>query len=176
MKFLICTIFMLSVFSRSMAQLSEAENTEGHFKFSYPQTWFAKSDGTITDVFSPEEGAEDIWQEYLGVSIGEANGLTLQEAFDYYINADFPEYYPEFAVLGTGKETINGLASQWALCSYSASGTANNKFKSATIYNLFYLIVKNDMLYFINGIAVETEYYRFEETFQKIIRSFQVTQ
>ncbi len=175
MKVLLTGILILFTLSEGLAQQQVAENTEAHFTFSYPSTWFAKSDGTITDVFSPEEGAEDVWQEYLGVSIGEANGLTLQEAFDYYIKTDFPEYYPEFTVLRSGKETINGLSAQWALCSYGASGTANNKFQSAIINNLFYLILKNDVLYFINGIAVETEYPRFEKTFLDIIRTFHVT-
>lgn len=175
MRLLIIKIFILFTSSSVLAQLSVAENTEAHFKFSYPSTWFAKNEGTITDVYSPEEGAEDVWQEYLGVSIGEANGLTLQESYDYYIKTDFPEYYPEFAVLRSGNETINGLPARWALCSYGASGTANSKFQSAIIYNLFYLILKNDVLYFINGIAVETEYPRFEETFLEIIRTFQVT-
>jgi len=175
MRIFIFTLLILFSFAEINAQLPVAENTEGNFSFSYPPTWFAKSEGTITDVFSPEEGADDIWQEYMGVSIGEANGLTLQEAFDYYIHTDFPDYYPEFKVLRSGNETINGLSSQWALCSYSASGTANAKHQSAIIYNLFYLLLKKDILYFINGIAVETEYPRFEETFLNIIRTFRVT-
>jgi hypothetical protein len=116
-----------------------------------------------------------VWQEYLGISTGAANGLTLDEAFDYYIKTDFPDYYPNFSVINSGKETINGLPARWALCSYRADGAANNESKSAVIYNLFYLFLKDDVLYFLNGIAVESEYPRFEDTFRQIARSFSVS-
>lgn len=150
-------------------------NEVGRYQITIPDSWSEKIESAITDVYSPDEGGNDVWQEYMGISTGDANGLTLEEAFNYYIKTDFPDYYPQFNVLKSGKENIYGLTAQWALCSYRADGAANNESKSAVIYNLFYLLLKDDVLYFINGIAVENEYPRFEKTFRQIARSFSVS-
>jgi hypothetical protein len=175
MKTITVAAVICSVISTVFAQTHQVKNEEGNYNITAPATWMPKKEGTITDLYSPEEAADDVWQEYLGISTGEANGLSLEEAFDYYIKTDFPEYYPQFQVIESGKETIGGLPTLWALCSYDASGTAHTEKKSAVVYNLFYLILKDDVLYFLNGIAVETEYPRFDETFRQIIRSFSLS-
>lgn len=175
MKNLVVLVFLISPYIPLMAQTKRVENTEGQYSITVPANWMINQEGPVTDVYSPEEGTEDLWQEYLGISTGEANGLMLQEAFDYYIKSDFPEYYPEFRILKSGKETINGMPALWTLCAYGASGNVNNLTKSAVIYNLFYLLQKDDTLYFLHGIAVESEYPRFEDTFRQIIRTFSLT-
>ncbi|WKZ59544.1 MAG: hypothetical protein QY309_16995 [Cyclobacteriaceae bacterium] len=166
-------LFLLSAFL-SFGQ-KQVTNEEGGYRITIPESWGVKKEATVTDVYSPDEGGQDVWQEYLGISTGAANGLTLDEAFNYYIKTDFPEYYPNFSVINSGKETVSGLPVRWALCSYRADGAANNESKSAVIYNLFYLFLKDDVLYFLNGIAVESEYPRFEDTFRQIARSFSVS-
>lgn len=168
------TIFFLFCTFLSFAQ-KQVTNETGGYRITIPDSWGAKKEATVTDVYSPDEGGQDVWQEYLGISTGEANSLTLDEAFDYYLKTDFPDYYPNFSVIHSGKETINGLPARWALCSYRADGSANNESKSAVIYNLFYLLLKDDVLYFLNGIAVESEYPRFEESFRQIARSFSLS-
>ncbi|MBX2968964.1 MAG: hypothetical protein KF803_06315 [Cyclobacteriaceae bacterium] len=173
MKTVSIYFFLLSAFL-SFGQ-KQVTNEEGGYHITIPDSWGVKKEATVTDVYSPDEGGQDVWQEYLGISTGEANGLSLDEAFDYYIKTDFPDYYPNFSVINSGKETVSGLPVRWALCSYRADGAANNESKSAVIYNLFYLFLKGDVLYFLNGIAVESEYPRFEEPFRQIARSFSVS-
>jgi hypothetical protein len=175
MKFSALLFFMIFSSVTVMAQTKRVQNAEGQYSITAPSDWAINIEGSVTDAYSPEEGKEDLWQEYLGISTGDANGLTLQQAFDYYIKIDFPGYYPEFRVLETGKETINGMTALWTLCSYGASGNVNNLTQSAVIYNLFYLFLKDDTLYFLHGIAVDTEYPRFDESFRQIIRSFSVS-
>ena len=159
----------------SVAQSRVIENKSGGYSISVPTTWTEKTEGTTTDVYPPEEGELDEWTEFVGVSIAEANELSLDEAFQYYLTEDFPSYYPGFTVVKKGEETINGLNAKWMLYSFSNAGTSNSSAKAATLYNVFYLFHKNDVLYSINGIAEKSYYPTYEQDFLGVIRSFRPT-
>lgn len=158
----------------TVAQSRVIENKSGGYSIAIPATWTEKTDGTTTDVYPPEEGELDEWTEFIGVSIAEANGLSLDEAFQYYLTEDFPSYYPGFTVVKKGEETIHGLKATWMLYSFSNAGTSNPSAKAATLYNVFYLFHKNDVLYSINGIAEKSYYPAYEQDFLSVIRSFRL--
>jgi len=170
-------LFCLSILISytSAAQSRVFENKEGKYKISIPENWRERVEGTTTDIFAPEDGELDVWQEFLGVSLSESNGLTLDEVFTYYIKEDFPGYYQNFKVEKTGEETINGQKMKWVLYSFTSSTTVNGKPQVATLYDIFYLTLKKDTLYSLNGIAEKGYYPTLEPGFLNIIRSFSIT-
>jgi len=156
------------------AQSRVFENTEGKYKISIPANWKERVDGTTTDVFAPDDGDMDVWQEFVGVSLSEANGLSLEEVFTFYMKEDFPGYYKNFKVERSGDEIINGQKMKWMVYSFTSSTTVNGKPQTATLYDIFYLTVKKETLYSLNAIAEKGFYPKLEPGFLSIIRSFQL--
>lgn len=173
-RFSLLSIFLLVLPFSNFAQSRFFENKEGGYKILIPLNWTERVDGTTTDVLAPEEGEFDVWQEFVGVSLSESNGLTLDEVFTYYMKEDFPVYYQNFKVEKSGTETIHGQTMKWMLYSFSSSTTVNGKAKSATLYDIFYLTLKNETLYSLNAIAEKEFYQKMEADFLAIIRSFQL--
>lgn len=169
------TYFLILLPFNLLSQNRVIENKSGGYSLSIPASWTEKSDGTTTDVYPPEEGELDVWTEFIGVSVAEANGLSLDEAFQYYITQDFPSYYSNFIIVKKGEEIINGLKARWVLYSFSNTGASNDALKSATLYNIFYLIHKKDILYSLNGISEKSLYPTYEKDFLGIVRSFRIT-
>jgi hypothetical protein len=174
MKSLIIYFLILLTFT-SFAQNRIIENKSGGYSISVPGSWTEKTDGTTTDAYPPEEGDLDVWTEFIGVSVAEANGLSLDEAFQYYITQDFPSYYSSFTIVKKGEEVISGLKARWVLYSFSNTGASNDALKSATLYTIFYLIHKKDFLYSINGISEKSHYPTYEKDFLSVARSFRIT-
>jgi len=174
MKSLIIYFLILLPFTL-LAQNRIVENKSGGYSISVPASWTEKTDGTTTDVYPPEEGELDVWTEFVGVSVAEANGLSLDEAFQYYVTQDFPSYYSNFTIVKKGEEIINGLKTKWVLYSFSNTGASNDTLKSATLYNIFYLIHKKDILYSLNGISEKSHYPTYEKDFLGVVRSFRIT-
>jgi len=150
-----------------LSQNRVIENKSGGYSISVPASWTEKSVGTTTDVYPPEEGELDVWTEFIGVSVA--------EAFQYYITQDFPSYYSNFIIVKKGEEIINGLKAKWVLYSFSNTGASNDALKSATLYNIFYLIHKKDILYSLNGISEKSHYPTYEKDFLGVVRSFRIT-
>lgn len=153
-----------------MAQSRTIPNKAGGYIITFPKDWKERIDGSTTDIFAPDDSEYDVWQEFVGVSVAESNGLTLEETFNYYMTEDFPGYYTNFQLIKKGAEVIHGQACKWAI--YSFSNSTNND--AATLYNLFYLTLKNDTLYSLNAIAEKSGYPKLELDFLSIIRSFQI--
>ena len=154
----------------TVAQSRIFENKEGKYTITVPQNWKERVDGTTTDIFAPDEGKLDVWQEFLGISLSETNGLTLEETFTYYMKEDFPGYYKDFKIVKQGEEVISGRKAKWALYSFSNSAKAN----ATTLYNLFYLTQKSETLYSLNAIAEKGYYPKLEATFLSMVHSFKI--
>ena len=169
------SFFLLSVLiSSAQAQSRGYENKEGNYSVSIPEKWRERTDGTTTDILAPEDGEFDVWQEFVGVSLSESNDLSLEEVFTYYIKEDFPGYYKNFKIEKSGEETINGQKMKWVLYSFTSSSTVQGKTQSATLYDIFYLTLKNKTLYSLNAIAEKEYYQKLEADFLRIIRSFRI--
>jgi hypothetical protein len=159
-------IISLSGFSQTRVY----ENKSGGYKVSIPENWKERVEGTTTDIFAPDDGTFDVWQEFVGVSLSESNGLSLHDIFTYYIKEDFPGYYQNFNIVKQGEETINGQHFKWVLYSFSNTSKA----EATTLYNLFYLTLKKETLYSLNAISEKSGYPKLEPGFLTIIRSFQI--
>lgn len=158
----------------STAQTSVYENKAGKYTISIPENWKERVDGTTTDIFAPDEGELDSWQEFVGVSLSESNGLSLEDAFTFYLEQDFPGYYQNFTVEKSGEEIINGQPMKWMLYSFTSSTTSDGVPVTITLFNIFYLTLKGDTLYSLNAIAEKGYYLKLEPDFLAIIRSFQI--
>jgi hypothetical protein len=173
MRFLLQqALFLLSLLMISFAGHSQKiyENKEGGYKVTVPANWKERIEGTTTDILVPDDGELDAWQEFVGVSLAESNGLSLNDIFTYYIKEDFPGYYQNFNIVKQGEETINGQKFKWVLYSFSNSPKPD----AATLYNLFYLTSKKETLYSLNAISEKSGYAKLEPAFLNVIRSFQL--
>ena len=166
----IMSISFLLILYVSYGQSKTFENQNGNYKISMPHDWAVRVDGTTTDMLVPDEGDLDAWQEFVGVSLSESNGLTLNDIFTYYMKEDFPGYYQNFKIVKQGEEIINGENFKWVLYSFSNSPKPD----AATLYNLFYLTLKKDILYSLNAISEKSGYAKLEPAFLTVIRSFQL--
>jgi hypothetical protein len=166
------SLFLLLVSLVGHTQARVYENKLGNYKISIPANWKERVEETTTDIFVPDEGELDAWQEFVGISLSESNGLSLNDVFAYYIKEDFPGYYQNFKIVKQGQETINGQNFKWVLYSFSNSSTPD----AAILYNLFYLTLKKDMLYSLNAISEKSGYAKLEPAFLNVIRSFQLNQ
>ena len=173
MKLYTPLLFVFCTFHVSAQQ--DFENRKGGYKISIPEKWKVEQEGEITEVYAPDEGEMDTWRERLEISLTDANDLTLEEAYTFYVKDDLPQAYNNFAIVRQGEETIHGLEAKWVLFSFSGSGTVGETEVSFTLYNLFYLTVKNNKLFMLNGIAEKDYFSKLESGYLKIVRSFQLT-
>jgi len=151
------------------------QNKKGGYQITAPEGWTVELDDEITSVYAPDEEEMDTWKEKLEISLTDANDLTLEDAFNFYLQDDLPSMYNGLKIVRQGEEIINGLNTKWVLFSFSGSGTLGTTEVSFTLYNLFYLTLKNNKLFMLNGIAEKDYYQKLESDYLKIVRSFQVT-
>jgi hypothetical protein len=179
-RFLVVSLLMLEGIHAVAQSPLSFTNTEGRYRITPLAEWRAKAIGNSTYVYAPADGAMDPWDEKIDISIAEANDNNVDEAFDFFINTDFPETYAKFSVLKKGEEIIHGVKARWAVFSFSGSGAAEGANESntvtATLQTLFYLIEKNNKLYFITGITEKSLFGKFEPDFRRIIRTIEITE
>jgi hypothetical protein len=173
--------FLISLIAGPL--VSEAQtpykNEAGQYFITPLTGWVVTADGNVTNVYAPDESAMDTWSEKLEVSTGEANDVNLNDAFNYYIKKEFPEAYNKFEVISQGDESINGLKAKWAVFLFTASGTAgsgteNETAMSAPLQAIFYLLEKNNTLYFLVGVTEKSYFSTYEQSFRTITRSFRL--
>lgn len=181
---MIRTLFLLSFVFISLsiyAQSTPHINDEGRYSFTPLRGWTTRESGNQSFVYAPEDGTMDSWSEKLDFSLADGEGITLEAAFDFYINTDFPAAYEKFKLVAKGDEKINGLDAKWATFTFSASGQAANATSSgdstisATLQAVFYVIKKNDTLCLMNGVTEKSLFPKFDLPFRTIIRTFRVT-
>lgn len=168
-------IFFFLFFTLGAAAQEIFQNKKGGYQISVPKRWTVEEEDDITSVYAPDEEEMDTWKEKLEISLTDANDLTLEDAFNFYIQDDLPTMYNGLKIIRQGEEVINGLNTKWVLFSFSGSGTLGTTEVSFTLYNLFYLTLKNNKLFMLNGIAEKDYYQKLESDYLKIVRSFQVT-
>jgi hypothetical protein len=177
-------LFFFSLVSLSVNVCAQAPsaytNSEGRYAFTPLTGWKVQVRGSESSVYAPLDGAMDSWDEKLEFSIAEGEDVELNDAFDFYINTDFPAAYGKFKLLNQGSEEINGLKARWAIFTFSAQGTAagatgsGDSTLSATLQALFYVIKKDNSLYLVNGVTEKNLFSKFESPFRTIIRTFRV--
>lgn len=179
MLFVLSTILIL--LDAGAQNPGEFTNATGGYSFTPSAGWTVRVNGSDSFVYAPEDGDMDQWDEKLDFSKVDGEDITLEDAFDFYVNTDFPEAYAKFKVVAQGDEKINGLPAKWVVFSFSASGeaadaTASENTISATLQALFYVIKKDNALYLINGVTEKNLFSRFDLPFRTIIRTFRVNQ
>jgi hypothetical protein len=162
------------------AQSAPYLNAEGGYSFTPLSGWRVRASGNESFVYAPEDGNMDSWSEKLDISIADGEDIVLEDAFDFYINTDFPAAYERFKLIAKGDEQINGLPAKWATFIFSASGQAANVTSSgdstlsATLQAIFYVIKKDNSLYLVNGVTEKSLFPKFDLPFRTIIRTFRV--
>ena len=161
-------------FNFSASAQKPFQNKIGGYQIIIPAQWTVDQEDELTIVYAPDEEEMDTWREKLEISITDAIDLTLEDAFNYYVHDDLPTIYNGLKIIRQGEEDINGLKAKWVLFSFSGSGTLGTTEVSFTLHNLFYLVLKDNKLYMLNGIAEKDYFQKLESDYLKIVRSFQV--
>jgi hypothetical protein len=174
--------FLFASSLNTLAQPStDYHNTEGRYSFTPLSGWTVRTSGNESFAYAPEDGNMDSWSEKLDFSIADGKDIALEDAFDFYINTDFPAAYGKFKLVEKGEEQINGLRAKWATFTFSATGQAANGMSagdstiSATLQAIFYVIKKDNTLYLVNGVTEKSLYPKFDLPFRTIIRTFRAT-
>lgn len=174
-------LLLVSVSLNVCAQASSAyTNSEGRYSFTPTAGWKVQASGSESSVYAPPDGGMDPWDEKLEFSVTDGEDIELNDAFDFYINTDFPAAYGKFKLVNQGSEEINGLKAKWATFTFSAQGTAaggtgsGDSTLSATLQALFYVIKKGNSLYLVNGVTEKNLFPKFDLPFRTIIRTFRV--
>ncbi len=180
LRFLVFTGLLLAA-TVSFAQnpLTVTSKT-GQYSITPLPGWRVTETNGSMYIYAPADGAMDPWDEKLDISTAEANDNTIDEAFDFFIGTDFPETYLKFTLIKKGEEVIHGVPARWVEFTFSgfseAEGANENNSVSASLHVLFYLLLKDNTLYFINGVTEKSLFNRFEPDFRAIIRTFQITE
>ncbi|CAN0473318.1 unnamed protein product [Phaeothamnion confervicola] len=180
MRFLIFILLVFCSLSLCAQPSQEYTNPEGGYAFKPLIGWTVRTKSNESFAYAPEDGNMDSWSEKLDFSIADGDGIELEDAFDFYINTDFPTAYKKFKLIGKGDEQINGLSAKWALFTFSAFGEAagatgsGDSALTATLQAVFYVIKKDKSLYLVNGVAEKSLYPKFDLYFRTIIRTFRV--
>lgn len=172
MKYSIILLSFFFTFDAAAQQIFQ--NKKGGYQLTVPEKWTTRQENEITSVYAPDEGEMDTWKEKLEISVYDGKELSLGEAYDFYIEKDFPSAYSSFTLVKQGEEDIRGTVARWAVFSFTGTGTVGSGEVSFTLYTLFYLVLKNEKLYMLNGIAEKDFFPRYENDYLKIIRSFRV--
>lgn len=173
--FLLLVFISLDVFAQVPSAFT---NSEGGYIFTPTTGWKVRANGSESSVYAPVDGEMDPWDEKLEFSVTDGEDVALNDAFDFYINTDFPSAYGKFKLVNQGSEEINGLKARWAIFTFSAQGTAAggtgsaDSTLSATLQALFYVIKKDNSLYLVNGVTEKNVFPKFELPFRTIIRTF----
>jgi len=167
-------VILFVLFSFGAAAQQTFHNKKGGYQIVVPEKWTTRQDGDVTIIYVPDEGEMDTWKEKLEISVGSAQELTLEEAFDFYTRQDLPTAYTGFKIIKEGEEDIQGVSAKWIVFSFTGSGTVGSGEVSFTLYNLFCIVIKNGKLYMLNGIAEKEYFPKLESDYLKIVRSFQV--
>ena len=130
-----------------------------------PEKWTIKQEDDVTIVYAPDEGEMDVWKEKLEISLTDAQDLSLEDGFDFYLEQDLPAIYDGLKLISRGEEEINGLKTKWMVFSFSQS--------TNVFHNVFYLVWKGKKFYMLQAAAEKSFYPTYEGEYLKIIRSFQ---
>lgn len=177
---LFLVVFFVSAISFDLYSQKEKVNAEGHYAFTPLAGWNVRFSGSESYAYAPADGEMDPWDEKIEFSVTDGEGIELTDAFDFYLNTDFPEVYGGFKVVDQGSEQINGLSAKWMTFTFAAQGTAagatgtGDSTVSATLQALFYVIKKDNSLYLINGVTDKSLFFRFDQPFRTVIRTFRV--
>lgn len=180
---MIRTLLLLSFVFASLSDYAQSAphlNAQGGYSFTPLSGWTVRASGNESFVYAPEDGGMDSWSEKLDFSTVDGEGIALEDAFDFYINTDFPAAYGQFKLVAKGNEQINGLPAKWVTFTFSATGQAagatssGDSTISATLQALFYVIKKDNSLYLVNGVTEKSLFPKFDLPFRTIIRTFRV--
>ena len=170
------------LFPFSFVLISLSIYAQGNYSVTPLSGWTVRTSGNESFVYAPEDGNMDSWSEKLDFSIADGEDVALEDAFDFYINTDFPAAYGKFKLISQGSEDINGLKAKWATFTFSAQGTASgatgsgDSTLSATLQAVFYVIKKDNSLYLVNGVTEKSLFPKFDLPFRTIIRTFRVNE
>jgi len=110
----------------------------------------------------------DRFQENVQAHTFPANSMTLDELWNSWVINDFPRSFENYRFKQSGESVINGVRANWI--EFTNRGEQGQTFR-----NLVYILVENDIMYYIICIALDRDYKSVETDFKKMIYSFRIS-
>ncbi len=134
------------------------------FSFIPIKNWKKKSDTDM--VFVKPLDLRDLYQENITIDEYPAQGMTLKKLWNSFVIKDFPKSFKDYKIIESGVDNIDGNSANWIICSNSYSGV---KF-----INIVYMIVKNDLMYYIIAMADSKDFEKTKKDFISMIKSIKI--
>ena len=166
MKQLVFTFFLLLVIKLSNGQ-ERVYNSEKTFSIIPVEGWKNYSKENNIVFAQKHTSIRDRYQENIQVLTHPADDMTLDELWDVYVIKAFPKSFENYKFKQMWKSNINGINANWI--EFTNTGE-----QGQTFYNLVYVLVKNNIMYYIICLALEKDFKSVEKDFRKMINSFKI--
>jgi len=166
MKRLVFTFFLLLVVKLSIGQ-ERVFNSEKTFSIIPVKGWenYSKENNII---FAQKlTNIRDRYQENIQIFSRPANNMTLEELWKSFVIRDFPKSFENYKFKQMWNSNINGMNANWI--EFTNTGE-----QGQTFYNLVYMLVENNVMYYIICLALEKDYKSVEKDFRQMINSFKI--
>jgi hypothetical protein len=162
----ILLLFIITISFSNVFGQERFYNSNKTFSFIPIANWENYSKEDTLCFAQPLSNIFDNYQENINVCIYPANGMSLEELWESFVLRDFPKSFENYKFIQMSESIINEKKAKWI----AFSNTTNNvKFQ-----NLVYMLVENDIMYYIICIAKESEYSKLDKEFRQMINTFQI--
>jgi hypothetical protein len=141
-------------------------NSDKTFSIEPINEWENYSKNNSIIFAKPLKNTEDVFQENIQFNVYPADGATLQQLWNSWILQDFPNSFERFKIIKMWDSNVNDYEAKWI----EFTNTANE----LNYRNLVYLIMNNDMVYYIIGSSLDQEFNEVEHEFRLMINSFRI--
>jgi hypothetical protein len=139
------------------------------YSLKFPEGWdVAEEDAWTTYAYSPVIAANDVFSEFLFVSIEEAPYTFSLEAYETNCIESVAEEpgITNFQLLDKGSAVLGDENSRWILYTMDIEGQ--------TLKGLTYMVVEGKTAYTVSAVALPGTYDEFKPKFEEVINTFRL--
>ena len=166
-------ILLLIVDNINAEIVQKCSNMKNGFTIEVPRGWQIeeREDGAIPfSAFRPGEKKDEIIFERVDIAVQEIPDLSLDSFYQDHIKR-LGNQMEDFTLVGEGETKISNLPARWLLY------TDTERFITLKVKARVkqYIVVKGDRAYLITCRATMETYADYEDIFNKIVNSFQIS-
>jgi hypothetical protein len=141
-------------------------NSSKSFSFIPADNWENYSKDNSLIFAKPLNSSSEYYRENIQIIEYPANGMTLDDLWESFVVKDFPNAFENFEFIRMWDSSVNGKKAKWI----EFKNTANN----LTYKNLVYMLVENDIMYYLICSATVTGYEQTIKEFRQMINTFEI--
>ncbi|MGD9491816.1 MAG: hypothetical protein AB7V36_00520 [Bacteroidales bacterium] len=162
----ILLIFLLLVSGVFAYGQQRVFNSNNKFSIIPIENWENHSEDSSLVFSQSSQGALDLYSENIQIATFPADGKTLDEIWNSWVIEDFPNSFNNYEVMGTGVLIINNKTVRWV--------DFKNRDFNLNFRDLAFLIVDNDVLYYIICLSLEMDFEKTRNDFFKMINTLEI--